>query len=243
MINNHDSPKLDEILAGYVLGNLDETELAWLNQELATNPQLRERIKQLEATLTLIPYGLTDNCPHPLLKDKILSQARLKQAKPVKFNRLLGITSVITILSTLWLGLNNYGLRRQIAIQNNQLQQHQELIALLRQPNNRLVSFKGLERLPQASGSLFIVPESKTAILALQNLEPLPEKQVYRLWAVSPDKTTGCASFIPDERGTVHLQLSNNALNDSSSLLITVEPQADTLQPEGSPILTSTYSL
>lgn len=243
MTNNHNSQKLDELLAGYVLGNLDEAELTWLNQELSTNPKLREKIKKLEATLSLIPYSLPANSPHPHLKNKILNKARLSNKKTHDFNRLIWLISAVTASTTLWLGINNHGLRQQIAVKNSQLQQHQELIALLRQPNNRLVALKGLNELPQASGSLFIVPESKKAILALRNLEPLSGKKVYRLWAVSQGKKTGCASFIPDKKGTVHLQISNNALNDINSLLITVEPQADTLQPEGNPILRGSYSL
>ena len=158
MTNNHDSQKLDEILAGYVLGNLDEVELAWLNQELANNPQLKEKIKQLEATLTLIPYSLPDSVPNADLRDKILAKARPKDHKLNRFNRLIWIVSAVTTFSTLWLGINNYSLRKQIAIQNNQGQQYQELIALLRKPNNRLVSFQGLDNLPLASGSLFIIP-------------------------------------------------------------------------------------
>ena len=243
MSNNHDSQKLDEILAGYVLGNLDKGELAWLNQELAANPQLREKIKQLETTLTLMPYSLPDDAPNRHLRDKILAQARPKYHKFNRLNRLVWIIGAVTAVSTLWLGINNYSLRKQIAVQKNQLQQHQELITLLHQPNNRLVSLKGLDDLPQASGNLFIVPEEKKAILALQNLEPLSGKQVYRLWAVSSGKKTGCANFTPDEKGTVHLQLSNNALNEANSLLVTVEPEADTLQPQGNPILTGSYSL
>ena len=243
MTNNHDSQKLDEILAGYVLGNLDEGELAWLNRELAANPQLREKINQLEATLTLMPYSLPEDVPNSHLRDKILARVRPKYHQFKSFNRLIWIISAVTAFSTLWLGINNYSLRKQIAVQNDRLQQHQELIALLRQPNNRLVSLKGLDNLPQASGSLFIVPEEKKAILALQNLEPLSGKQVYRLWAVSQGKKTGCANFTPDEQGIVHLQLSNNALNQANSLLVTVEPEANTLQPQGNPILTGSYSL
>ena len=243
MTSNHDPQQLNEILAGYVLGNLDEVELAWLNEQLAVNPQLREKIKQLEATLTLIPYSLPENIPNSYLRDKILAKARPRVDRSHNFNRLGWIVSAVTALTTLWLGINNQGLRQQLANTNNQLQQHQELIVLLRQPNNRLVSFKGLDKLPNASGSLFIVPEENKAILALQNLEPLSGKQVYRLWAVSQGKTTGCANFTPDEKGTIHLKLSNDALNDANSLLVTVEPKANTAQPQGNPILTGSYSL
>ena len=242
MTNNSESHNLEELLAGYVLGNLDETELAWLNEQLTANPQLREEVKQLEATLTLIPYELPENVPKSDLRQAILDNVQTKYSHKWRLPRLSWIIGAVTAFSTLWLGINNYGLRQQLASANQQLEQHQELISLLRQPNNRLVSFQGLETLPAASGSLFIAPQKQKAVLALQNLQPLSGKQVYRLWAISPGKKTGCANFTPDREGTVHLELSNDALSNANSLLITIEPEANTLQPEGNPIMKGYYS-
>ena len=236
------SEHLEELLAGYVLGNLDEAELTWLNQQLAANPQLREQVKQLQTTLTLMPYGLPEDIPNLNLRNKILVQAQCKSPASSKFNRLGWIVSGVTALSTLWFGLQSYSLRQQLAQVNNRSQQQQELITLLSQPNNRLVSFQGFDQLATASGSLFIAPESQKAVLALQNLESLSGKQVYRLWAVSQGKKTGCANFTPDEQGKVHLELSNDALSEASSLLITIEPKPDTAQPMGNTILTGSYS-
>ncbi len=247
MKNNYESYNLEEILAGYVLGNLDEKELTWLNEQLAANPQLQQQIQELEATLTLMPYSLPQNVPSSDLRSKICHKIahhdRPKYSQVFKLNRLAWIISGITALSTLLLGVNNYGLRQQLASNNNQLQQQQELISLLRQPHNRLVSLQGLDELSRASGSLFIAPQKKKAVLALQNLAPLSGKQVYRLWAVSQGKKTGCANFTPDEKGIVHLELSNNALKDANSILITIEPEADTKQPQGNPIMNGHFSL
>ena len=245
MTNNFESHNLEELLAGYVLGNLDESELAWLNAQLKANPQLREEIKQLEATLNLMPYDLPRTVPQSNLRQTILAnvgKAKYSANQP-QLSRLSWIIGMVTVFSTVFLGINNYGLRRQLASANHQLQQHQELISLLRQPHNRLVSFQGLEPLPAASGSLFIAPQKQKAVLALQNLQPLSGNQVYRLWAISPDKKTGCANFTPDGEGAVHLELSNDALSNANSLLITIEPEANTLQPQGNPIMKGYYSL
>ena len=243
MTNNSESHNLEELLAGYVLGNLDEVERAWLNKQLAVNPELKEQVKQLEATLSLMPYGLPEDVPQTNLRSKILANAQPQSSTSPNLNYLAWIFSTITTLVGLWLGVNNLGLRQQLALTNNQLQQQQELVALLRQPNNRLVSLKGLDRLSTASGSLFIVPQANKAVLALQNLEPLEGQQVYRLWVVSQGKETGCANFTPDEKGTVHLQFYNYALNDAGSIFVTIEPEADTEQPQGSPIMTDYHSL
>ena len=241
MKNNYESYNLEELLAGYVLGNLEEQELAWLNEQLAVNPQLQQQIKELSATLTLMPYSLPHNVPSSDLRSKICHKIanhnQPQYSKLLKFPRLAWIISGVMALTTLLLGVNNYGLRQQLAIDEHKIQQQQELISLLRQPNNSLVALKGLEELPTASGSLFIAPEKKKAVLALQNLAPLSGKQVYRLWAVSQDKKTGCANFTPDAQGIVHLELSNNALKNAHSILITIEPEADTKQPQGNPIM------
>ncbi|HHP7231438.1 MAG TPA: anti-sigma factor domain-containing protein [Xenococcaceae cyanobacterium] len=244
MTNNFESHNLEELLAGYVLGNLDETEQAWLEAQLATNPQLKKDIRQLETTLTLMPYGLPSNAAQSNLRQTILANAETttQYSPKLRLQRLGWIIGAVTALSTIWLGVTNYSLRQQLASANNQLQQHQDLINLLHQPNNRLVSFQGLEALSNASGSLFIAPQKQKAVLALQNLQPLSEKQVYRLWAISQGKKTGCANFTPDNQGTVHLEISNEALSNANSMLITIEPEPDTPQPEGNPIMKGYYT-
>ncbi len=237
MTDNPQIYNLEEILAGYVLGDLDEAELVWLNKQLAINPQLRAKVAQLESTLTLMSYGLPEDMPQNDLRSQILAQAQPPQKSP-KYSWGWLITAM-TALGALLLGVNNLTLRQQMALQENQLRQQQELITLMGQPNNRLVALESKSDLVAASGSLFISPAKETAVLTLQNLKPLAGNQVYRLWAISPNKKTGCANFIPDNQGTVHLTIaSNDALFDANSVLITIEPEPDTEQPLGSALLT-----
>ena len=241
MINNPRSHNLEEILAGYVLGDLDEVELVWLNEQLAANPQLREQVTQLESTLNLLPYGLPKDVPQNNLRSQILAQAKPKPVSP-KY-RWGWIISAVTAAGTLLLGINNFSLRQQIAFREDRLQQQQELISLLRQPNNRLVALRANDDAVTTSGSLFISPESNTAVLTLKNLDSLPGKQVYRLWAISQGKKIGCSNFTPNAQGEVHLNLSSNdALFNASSISITIEPEADTKQPLGQEFLSGSYA-
>lgn len=93
------------------------------------------------------------------------------------------------------------------------------------------------------SGSLFISPQSDTAVLTLKNLDSLPGKQVYRLWAISQDKKIGCSNFTPNAKGEVYLNLSSDdALFNASSISITIEPEADTEQPLGQEFLSGSYT-
>ena len=233
---DHDD-RLEEILAGYVLGDLDEAEMAWLNQQLIANPQLQEQIDELTTTLNLMPYGLPQTVPSDNLENSVLTQAQKQSSSSRPAFKWGWIISGVTILSTLFLGWQNYSLKQQLAQINDQLQE-QKLISLMYEANNRLVSFQNMDDVTNSSGSLFISPQSKKAVLALDNLQPLSGKQTYRLWAVSDGKKTGCANFTPDKEGKVYLEISNVALNQASVLLITIEPESDTKQPVGNVILT-----
>lgn len=239
---NDREQNLDELLAGYVLGNLDEAELTWLNDYIVEHPELTEEIEQLKTTLNLLPYSLPEAIPKNNLGKKIVGLAQSKSLVNSQFNCWGWIVGGLATLATIHLSIQSHNLRQQIVRVNNRIEQQQELINLLSQSNNRLVSFQGKDGLTSASGSLFIAPESKKAVLALQNLESLSEGQVYRLWAVFPEKKVGCANFTPDKRGKVHLELSNDDLNNANSLLITIESQADTSKPQGNAILTSSNS-
>ena len=235
------SHNLEEILAGYVLGDLDEVELLWFNEQLAANPHLKKQVSQFESTLNLMPYGLPEDVPENNLRGQILARAK---SKPVEFKQHWSwIISAVTAAGALLLGINNFGLRQQITLTENRLQQQQELISLLRQPNNRLVALKTNDDAVTTSGSLFVSPESKTAVLTLKNLSSLPGNQVYRLWAVSPGKTIGCSNFKPNAQGEVHLSISNDdALANANSILITIEPKPDTEQPLGQKFLSGSYA-
>ena len=240
MNNNPRSHNLEEILAGYVLGDLDEEELIWFNRQLVANPQLREQVSQLESTLNLMPYGLPEDVPQNNLRSQILAQAQPKQ--PSTTYRWSWILSAITAAGALLLGFNNFSLRQQIAVTEDRLEQQQELISLLRQPNNRLVSFTADNNNIKASGSLFISPESNTAVLALKNLDSLSGNQVYRLWAISQGKKIGCSNFTPNAQGEVHLNLSSDdVIFNASSISVTIEPEPDTEQPIGREFLSGSH--
>ena len=241
MIDNPQSDNLEEILAGYVLGDLNETELVWFNQQLTANPHLKERVAQLKLTLNLLPYSLPADIPQNNIRSQILTKTSPKPAYP-KY-RWGWIIGVVTVISTLLLGVNNINLRQQMAFIQARLEQQQKLIALLRQPNSQLVALNPHNRTVATKGSLFISPDSNTAVLTLNNLDALPGNKVYRLWAVSQDKKTGCANFAPNNRGEVYLDLSSDsALFDASSISITIEPRPNTEQPLGREFLLGSYA-
>ena len=134
--------KVEELLAGYALGNLDSEELEKLENLLLQHPELLEQREELCSVLELIPYGLDSIEPPKHLGEKILHSAREKTQRnsnilPRKnkfafgFPRLSfpfaisGALASITII----LGLNNYQLRTNLNLAQNQLHQQQVELA------------------------------------------------------------------------------------------------------------------
>ncbi|MBE9030881.1 anti-sigma factor [filamentous cyanobacterium LEGE 11480] len=154
------------------------------------------------------------------------------------------------------LGFQNYKLTQDMAElkqavvaqqsqQNNyqtQLVKYQETIAMLRQPNNRLMAMKGME--DKSSGSLVIVPKDQKAVLTLQNVPPLPQGQMYRLWAMVKGKKVYCSEFKPTADGSVFVNIPLDDLGDAKSVAVTIDPQtADKAKPVGDMVMEGAISI
>lgn len=247
MTGSKQFPNSEEILAGYVLGNLEPEEVEQVKQQLEANPELQAQVSKLQETLALMPYGLPQSNPPPGLRDRILQASSQCEQVPVsqtksffRRDRLSFAFGSIAALLALMLGWDSYRLRGQLAATQFELAQQQDLVALLRSPNNRLISLAGMNAAQSASGSLMIAPYGEKAVLAVKNLQPLPQGKTYRLWAVSNGKKIGCGKFAPNAEGTVFLELSLEGLQTATEVVVTIEPTPGPSQPTGAMVMTST---
>lgn len=125
---------------------------------------------------------------------------------------------------------------------DTQLVNYQKMISMLRQPDNRLITLKGMEG--EASGSLVLVPIEQQAVLTLKNVPPLPQGRMYRLWAQVQGKKVYCTEFEPDAEGMVSLTIPLDQLGDAQSVAVTIDPQsADTAQPAGNMVMQGAISI
>ena len=254
MTDSHNWQQRQELLAGYVLGDLTPEEVAEVNQLLVSHPELREEVKHLQEILGLLPFALPEDEPSQKLGSQILQAATevskenslLSTTKKVNSKQKiwLGLASIITASFILGLGFYSYSLQKKIVVTTNELLYYQETIALLRQPNNRLLSLKGTNNKPEATGSFVIVPKSGKGVLSLQNLSPLPKNKVYRLWAVTNGEKVDCGDFKVNPQGKVLVQLPvDNSMVNISSALVTIEPLNSVSQPTGKTVMKGNLSL
>lgn len=243
--------RLEELMAGYVLGNLTSEEAEELQQQLTEHPQLSTEIDRLQEVLELIPYALPAVEPPPHLRSAILetasrdrtlfknrntsSQKRVSN-RPFLWSSVLGSVAAILALA---FGLDNYHLRQQITTTQAQIARQKDVISMLQQPNTHLVSLKGMDRAAAASGSIVVTPGEPKAVLILQNLPVLPKGQFYQLWSVVNGEKIPWEQFAANERGAVFVKLSLPSHSELTTLVVTLEASPSPKNSTGPMVMTS----
>jgi anti-sigma-K factor RskA len=258
-----------ELLAGYILGNLSPEELIQFRQYLERHPEARVELERLQKTLTLIPLGLTEGKAPASLKGRIRESAAaateeleiLESISQTSRRPSIGrgwqkIAIAITAATIAILGFQTYRLQQQVIATEGRLAQlnrtlteqetvraslvrYRETIDLLHEPNNRLLSLAGSTASVKASGSLILIPQQKIAVLVLQNVPDAPPRQLYQMWAVVDGKKVSCIKFKPDRDGTVFLKIPADGWVGTPMVVITLEPEGETPQPKGDMVITS----
>lgn len=256
-MNDFREEEIRELLASYVLGDSTPEETSMVHDLLQSHPELQAEIESLQKTLALYPLALPEVELPKTLGDRILAQADqenqvvlknqvvpenqvTKTKTTVKRPPLPLIFSAISAMLIVVLGGYNYSLQRQVAQMDRELQEYQSAIALLRQANNNLVSLTGTELNPQSSGSVLVNTQADKIMVTTQNLSPIDDNQVYRIWGVVDGKVIYCGEFRPDREGNslINLPLDPDIL-DSSGVIITLEDADSDLSPQGETVMIS----
>ncbi len=242
-MENQQAGEWDELLAGYVLGDLSSEEIVKVKEHLAQNPELRIEITNLEATLSLLPLSLPQTTPSKGIRENILQSAQASlissPSLPIWKKPQMWIFLIVGLgaMGMTTLGFTNYRLQEKLAVAETELSSYKDAIALLRKPNNRLLAIKSMKDQQQSSGSLLIAPQEQTAMLSLQNVSALPRGKVYRMWAFVDGKKVACAEFKPNAEGKVFLKLPLENWAETSTVAVTIEPSAQTLEPTGETVM------
>ena len=248
--------RLEELIAGYVLGNLTPEEAEELNQLLTEHPELSREVNRLQDVLELMPYALPAVEPPQHLRSTILqtidtnrlvapspittarqnSFPRRRLQSPLLWSSILGSMAALLALA---FGLDNYRLREQLTTNQAQVARQKDVIAMLQQPNTQLVSLRGMDRASAASGNIVVTPGEPKAVLILQNLPVLPKGQFYQLWSVVDDEKIPWGQFDANKQGTVFVKLPLLSSSKITALVVTVEAVPTPKSPTGPMVMTS----
>lgn len=254
-----------DLLAGYVLGNLTEGEEEAFAQLLSQHPELEAEVFQLQETMALLPQALPKQEPPAALKQKIrvgmqaitdpqtltppISRADGNLHRGQNLWILLGGLGAIAVLAGIL--LDNFSLRQRLQVAQNTLQESQQkldrtqvVLSTLQQPDLQVFVFEGIGEAKQASASLMLVPGQRQVTIVSHNLPALTEQQVYRLWAVSEKAKTPvyCGEFTnkADRTPAANWSIPDQiCISNVTKMLITRDRAADPPLPRGTLLLQS----
>ena len=239
-----DQHPLDELLAGYVLGDLDETELQQLRAALAEDPSLQTQLDELRVTLSLLPLAIpAGETPPPRLRHAVLKQEHGPLGYPPKrqWTWRLGGTQIgmaAMACAVLVMGLQVVQLRSEVARQRSNGPTLPDLNADVRV--SRTVQLRGQQGQSTISGQMVVNAASGYNFLLIRGLPPAPPNHVYRLWAEVDGKSVGCVRFVPNADGIVSMPIPSEPSSHAKALSINLEPlRPDDSKPNGPQVLTS----
>ena len=266
---------LEELLAGYVLGNLSSEEAEDLQQILLDRPELVAEVQVLQEVLAVLPYALPVMEPSLQLRQNILDALTINNSldhslenslendlhqsiqsiqsihnqssfgkkidrpswrRSVPWRKVIGGLAALVAVAIV---VDSYRIRQQVFAMQRQITGQRDLIAMLQQPNTRLVSLKGMDQAVTASGNIVMTPGESQAVLILQNLTPLPDGQAYQLWSIVNNQKIPWEQFRVDQKGTVFVKLSLPENQAVTRLAITVELSPPPSEPTGPMVMTS----
>jgi Anti-sigma-K factor rskA len=215
------SESIQELMAGYVLNTLSAEEAEDFERYLHHHPELATPMRELEELMGLMASAVPPVSAPTRLRSKILKIAqpspRIAPLWQLPIRHWSRVATVAAALLLLALGIDNCLLRRKlalreqaiIALENSESHQLQNVALMnatfsaLQGHETYLFSLRGTDAATDASGSVVLDLESGIALVALQNLPPLPSGEAYHLWAFTEDKKIPCGTFNTDTSGRI----------------------------------------
>jgi anti-sigma-K factor RskA len=253
---------LQQLLAGYTLGDLSPEEAEELQQLLTAHPEMHQELQQLQEVLAAIPYALPEAMPAPQVRSQMMQAIALpppaRRSRRVPFWRVIGSVAALLLVALVAermhlqhqlnttqanLAATQTQLAQQevlLANRNAQVAQQQELVRMLQDPNAHLVALKGMDKMPSASGNVVMMPGETEVVVVLRDLPTLPADKSYQLWSVVNGQKLAAGRFNTDQKGTTCIKLPLPEVDQLSEVMVTVETSTVSKSlPTGPMVMTS----
>jgi hypothetical protein len=136
---------------------------------------------------------------------------------------------------------NLVSLRAQFADQGNKLEQANEVVATLLDPDAKKIELVAVGNKPQPRGKAIYQRRNRNLIFFASNLPPLAAEKIYELWLFPANGGAPIAAglFKPDARGSatvVNPPLPEDV--DAKNFAVTLEPESGSHEsPRGTPVI------
>jgi len=253
-----------EDLALYALKALDGPERQALEKHLEVCASCRRELELLRGDLGLLALSTAGPRPPARARQRLLSAIATETRPPVAalpsepgqrsswaafaWPALRWASALALVL--LCFGLlrqnsalqqNVASLRAQFAAQANQLEQANQVVATLRDPDAMKIELVAADNERQPRGKAIYQLRNRSLIFFASNLPPLPPEKIYELWLFPADggKPIAAGLFKPDTRGSatvVNPPLPQGVA--AKNFAVTLEPESGSHEsPRGTPVI------
>ncbi len=253
-----------EDIALYALGSLEGADRHALEKHLEGCSSCRSELELLRGDVSLL--ALTTAGPKPpararqRLMSAIADEPRLPVAAPASVGQqrswwtavgwpaLRWVSAIALVLVGIGLLRQNSTLQRDLASlraqftdQGNKLEQANEVVATLLDPDAKKIELVAAGNKPQPRGKAIYQRRNRNLIFFASNLPPLPAEKVYELWLFPANGGAPIAAglFKPDARGSatvVNPPLPEGV--EAKNFVVTLEPESGSHEsPRGTPVI------
>ncbi|WP_310484700.1 anti-sigma factor [Chamaesiphon sp. VAR_48_metabat_403] len=243
MTNSTLSDETKELAAGYVLDELEPSEIELVERMMLENPALRQEVRELQMVLGGLTLDVPQLQPPAHLRAKVLQSSdidgRVVAVPPKKRNWSM-VVAISALIAAAALLLDNLQLRQDLNFARQQTPER--LASLLQRPNSKLVALTAQTTGASGGTVLFTPGKWQEVVVSVKNLPPLPANQVYRLWlTLNNQQTIYCGEFRTDGRGNASQSINPPQVpppgTKATGLFVTVDRENAPALPTGTRII------
>ena len=234
-------------VAAYCLGALPPAEMAAVEAELASSPELRNAVAAYEAAVTALALAPAIQTPPPGLRDRLLAQVGEASPAPAPVSRNLRVVpaprrrfsqylpwlaAAALFLVAVAFGARAWKLQRDVT----------DLQLALN--TTETVPMENSPAAPKAQGRFYLAPDSHRGILVVADMPPLPADRAYQLWLVRPDGTRESGgTFRVDSGGYGTLLVEGSQrMQQYTGVGVTTEPLGGSAAPTTSRLIGGSFA-
>lgn len=249
-----------DLLAALSLDALDVGERDLVEEHLLGCPSCAVEQRPYQEAVARLALAFPQHEPPPSLKRRLLTAAAAEcpADTPARFPRvrlqldrprfraaavIAGLALVVAFGTTLGAVPLRAQLNEQrslVASLKERAARYDTVVAVLQAPDLQVRPMQGTPLAPQASGRIYVDPETGAGMIVVQSLPPLSEGRVYQLWWVRADGTRASGGLLTrtDQWGNGYALIqSPSPLGSWRSARLTEEPLGGSPAPTGLPLL------
>jgi anti-sigma-K factor RskA len=244
--------EVDELLDAYALGALERSEAEVLERHVADCLRCWEELSKSQRTAGLLAISVPLHAAPSHLGDRLISRARREGETPgtpvwqrirpgwrgsVGAAAAAGACALVfaAFLQVQLSGLrgDNDELAEQLSAANSELEQQQQIVAVLSASDNQKLPMDAAAVRSQAESVYNWSRDSAAGFILCSNFPALPENSVYQVWFTRSDQAEPIATFLPQD-GACQIPMDMSRLDwRPEGIGISVEPAGGSEQPTG----------